>query len=142
MKQEISAGVIVYSKDIKGSIIYLLLKHSNGHWDLPKGKIEPGENLLQTAERELLEEAGITADILPDFQQSIHYVFTDIYHNTVTKTVTFFIGKASSQDITISSEHIDYIWLSFEDAINRVTHENTRQLLEMAQEVLISHKLA
>ena len=37
----------------------LLLIRRNGRWDLPKGKVEPGETLLQAATRESNEETII-----------------------------------------------------------------------------------
>lgn len=39
----------------------MLLIQRNGRWDLPKGKVEPGETLLQAALREVEEETGIKA---------------------------------------------------------------------------------
>ena len=39
----------------------MLLIQRNGRWDLPKGKVEPGETLLQAALREVQEETGIKA---------------------------------------------------------------------------------
>ena len=36
-----------------------LLIRRNDRWDLPKGRVEPGETLLQAALRETLEETGI-----------------------------------------------------------------------------------
>lgn len=38
----------------------MLLIRRNGRWDLPKGKVEPGETLLQAALREVEEETGIS----------------------------------------------------------------------------------
>lgn len=39
----------------------MLLISRNGRWDLPKGKVEAGETLLQAALRETAEETGIAA---------------------------------------------------------------------------------
>jgi phosphatase NudJ len=43
-----------------------LLVHERKHgqlWYLPAGRVEPGETFVQAAERETLEEAGITIDV-------------------------------------------------------------------------------
>ena len=44
MREEISSGGVV----VFGNAILLLRKY-NGDWVLPKGKIEPGEELAETA---------------------------------------------------------------------------------------------
>jgi 8-oxo-dGTP pyrophosphatase MutT (NUDIX family) len=49
-----AAGGIVTAPD--GT---MLLIQRNGRWDLPKGKVEDGETLLQAALREVEEETGI-----------------------------------------------------------------------------------
>ncbi len=49
-----AAGGIVSAPD--GRMLLIL---RNGRWDLPKGKVEPGETLLQAALREVQEETGI-----------------------------------------------------------------------------------
>jgi len=58
MANTISAGVIV--TDGKN----LLLCHVTGakHWDLPKGKVEPNEPLIDAAVRELMEETSLVVD--------------------------------------------------------------------------------
>lgn len=50
-----AAGGIVTAPD--GT---MLLIQRNGRWDLAKGKVEPGETLLQAALREVEEETGIS----------------------------------------------------------------------------------
>lgn len=52
-----AAGGIVTAPD--GA---MLLIQRNGRWDLPKGKVERGETLLQAALREVEEETGIKVE--------------------------------------------------------------------------------
>ena len=59
MKQIHSAGIITYTID-NDTILYLLLRYSAGHWDLPKGKLDDDETPEQAAVREVEEECGIT----------------------------------------------------------------------------------
>ncbi|MGY2892309.1 NUDIX hydrolase [Deinococcus sp. UYEF24] len=42
----------------------LLVRYRSGAWAFPKGHVEPGETLLQTAVREVQEEGGVTASAL------------------------------------------------------------------------------
>lgn len=60
-----AAGGIVTRDDGK-----MLLILRNNRWDLPKGKVEAGETLLQAALREVEEETGIKTKPLghPDFR--------------------------------------------------------------------------
>jgi len=66
---KISAGILLYRFNIK--ILEVLLLHPGGPywakkdmgtWSIPKGEIEPGEDLLEAAIRETEEETGIRAE--------------------------------------------------------------------------------
>ena len=51
----------------------LLCIHRLGHWDLPKGKLEPGEVLEEAAAREVEEECGVPLPIvLSPFATTYH----------------------------------------------------------------------
>ena len=50
-----AAGGVV--RDDEGHVLWI---QRNGKWDLPKGKLEPGERLEEAAVREVEEETGIT----------------------------------------------------------------------------------
>lgn len=67
MGKRISAGLVMYR--IKDGIPEFFLAHpggpyfhkkDDGHWSIPKGEPEDGEDLLITAMREFKEETGIT----------------------------------------------------------------------------------
>jgi bis(5'-nucleosidyl)-tetraphosphatase len=113
---------------------YLLLKHSLGHWDFPKGHIENEETEEETGLRELEEETGLSkavAELLPDFKETIHYSY---YHagKKHVKEVVVFLVQASDFNVKISHEHTAFDWLSFDQALKTVTYENTRTLLQNA----------
>jgi predicted NUDIX family NTP pyrophosphohydrolase len=63
----VSAGWLMYR--IQDGKFQVLLAHpggplfknkDEGDWTIPKGEIEPGEDLLEAAKREFPEETGIT----------------------------------------------------------------------------------
>ena len=65
----VSAGLLLYRS--KTGRLEVFLAHPGGpffaqkdagHWTIPKGEVEPAEDLLETALREVEEEVGIRAD--------------------------------------------------------------------------------
>jgi ADP-ribose pyrophosphatase len=63
-----SGSIVVLALDEAGPVPQVLLERQYRHaakdylWELPAGRIEPGEQELKAAKRELLEETGYTAE--------------------------------------------------------------------------------
>ncbi len=132
---EISAGVVIFREDSK--LLFLLLYYPSGHWDFVKGKIEEKENTHQTVVRETKEETGITdLDFVDGFEESIEYDF-QYDGELIHKKVIFFLAKTSIEKIKISHEHLDYVWLEFEDALEKTTYQNARSVLSIANQLLV-----
>ncbi len=64
-RPRISAGLLMYR--VKDGALQVALAHpggpffqakDDGSWTIPKGEIEPGEDILETAKREFAEETG------------------------------------------------------------------------------------
>lgn len=141
MKQETSAGIVTFYWDAtQQRPLYLLLHYVSGHWDLPKGKLEPGETKEQAAHRELKEETSLEAQLSPNFEESISYIFRDRNGSMVHKDVYFFIGETHSQQVTISREHQGFIWLPIGEALQQLTFENARRMVQAAHEVIMQQK--
>jgi bis(5'-nucleosidyl)-tetraphosphatase len=140
MKQLYSAGVVVFTQE-NNEVKYLLLQHTAGHWSFPKGKMEGGETKQQAGLRELKEEAGIDADLLPGFEKQFTYQFYDQTRSLVKKTVYFFIGKACATDIVVSEEHQGFAWIPFNEAFTMITHDNARDVLCSAHQYIVQYYL-
>ena len=135
MAQEKSCGAIVFTKHKEG-IKYLLLHYGPGHWDFPKGKQEKNEKEEQTASREIKEETGIeNIEYIDNFRELIKYFYKN-GEETVYKEVIFFLAETNSEEVTLSSEHIGYAWLSYEHAYKKATFNNAKELLEKANQFL------
>lgn len=136
MKQLYSAGIITYTKE-DHEILYLILQYGAGHWDFPKGKLEKGETKQEAALRELMEETGLTAQLDNNFEETFQYIFTDYDQQLAQKTVYFFVGKTQSKSVTLSHEHTDYKWLPYNDALEQLTYDNAKKLLEKAHQYIL-----
>ena len=108
---------------------YLDLK---GHWDFPKGHVDEGETEIDTATRELVEETGISDVVfLEEFRKTINYTFQR-GNRKIGKEVVFFIAKTIEKEVNLSHEHVDYEWLDFTSASDRLTYDNARSVLKEA----------
>ncbi|MFC6098564.1 NUDIX hydrolase [Olivibacter domesticus] len=65
-----AAGGLVKNGEGKLLFIYRL-----GKWDLPKGKVDPGEKSRTTAVREVQEECGIKVDYLGEKIMSSYHIY-------------------------------------------------------------------
>lgn len=130
---EKSAGIVLVNHGK-----YLLLKYGAGHYDFPKGHLEANETPEQAAKRELKEETGISADIIPGFSTTIKYFFR-AEGKPIAKEVTFFLAKTNEIHVTLSKEHTDFTWLSYEDALTQLTFDTAKDVLRKAHDWLLTN---
>ncbi|MBI4258027.1 MAG: NUDIX domain-containing protein [Thaumarchaeota archaeon] len=140
MIEERSAGAVVYHDDSR--VEYLLLYYPAGHWDFPKGNIEKGEDEVTTVRREIAEETGIKSIVLENgFRKIVEYHYRR-KQGLVHKKVIFYLARASTTQVKLSFEHQGYSWLPVNEALRRVTYDNSRRILAEADKFLKSKKAA
>ena len=133
---ERSCGAVVF-RNIAGGIRYLLIKNRrSSNWSFPKGHVEDGETLEQTAKREVLEEAGIRIKIFHGFCSKSQYTI----QNRIQKSVQIFVATTDDEQTKIQPEEIeDYIWLPYESAYNYLKFENDKTILKDARDFLLEN---
>ena len=94
-----------------------LLIRRNGRWDLPKGKVEAGETLLQAALREVEEETGIHCSNTQSHNNAIKtYHIFNLYGGWHLKQTSWFAMRAGGHHpsgMPQTDEGItDVVWVS------------------------------
>ena len=111
-----AAGAVIFRRSDKG--IRLLVLRAYKNWDFPKGTIEPGEDALAAARREVEEETGLAA---------LDYPFGDEFRETVpyanNKIARYYLAQTDAEKIELPvspelgrPEHHEYRWVSFDEA--------------------------
>ena len=116
---------------------WLVAKHSGYHkWILPKGLVEKGESMRETALREVKEECGIKTKIIEKISDPERYVY--VFEGVrVFKQVSYFLMEYVSGDIKDHDwEMEEVVWLPFEKAKERLNFHAAKAKLEKAQQVL------
>lgn len=105
-----------------------------GEWSIPGGLLEVGETLRQGAEREALEETGLTVRatellgvferIVPDDEKRMryHYVLID------------FLCEAVSGELEASGDAADAGWFSHDELADLALPEDTAAVLRLGLE--------
>ncbi|MFT7184395.1 MAG: bis(5'-nucleosidyl)-tetraphosphatase [Oceanicoccus sp.] len=131
--KEKSCGIILFRMDGERRE-YLLLHYPGGHWDFPKGHVEDhDENEMATAHRELVEETGISdIEFLEGYREPMYYAFNRGRKERVEKVVVYFLAETIIKSIELSHEHQGSSWLPYDKAMDQLTFDNARNLLEKA----------
>jgi 8-oxo-dGTP pyrophosphatase MutT (NUDIX family) len=132
---EKSCGVVLFRKE-ENERLYLILKYPGGHFDMPKGHVEDHDaDEHATALRELEEETGIrNIKFIDGYREEVTYRYNK-KGKPSNKQVIFFLGETEEKKIKISHEHLDYMWLPYDAAFNKVTFDNAKNLLKKAENI-------
>ena len=135
MPIEKSAGAIVFRRE-DNKIKYLLIQYGWGHWEFPRGLIERGESLEETARREIKEEVGIKdIEFIPGFKEWFKFFFK-LKGKNIMKIATFLLAETKTKEVKLSHEHKDYVWLEDEEALEKLTFKNSKEVLKKANDFL------
>ena len=101
----------------------LLIRHHRRGWEIPQGRVENGEALLDALQREVLEETGI--DIVPGALAALHSKLTP-----PAALILTFLASPRGGALAASAESPEVAWVEETAALARVTHPVNRHRLE------------
>ena len=128
-----SAGAVLYTV-INGERRYVLVREKNGSYGMPKGHVEAGETLAETALREIREETGVTATL-----HAAEPVTVDEYPiaGGDVKRVSWFVAHYADQTpVADRTQVLGVLVLPVEAALKTLTYNSTREILRKVDKSL------
>lgn len=91
----------------------LLLKRTDGRWDITKGGVDKGEKPKRAAWREAGEESGI--------RPNVSDVFVDVRNKKNKKRLRIYKGTTTKTAVTLQpAEHTKFKWADDDEAIKKL----------------------
>lgn len=115
--------LLIQARDLKGRAV----------WTFPKGKLNPSEKSPQAALREVEEETGWRTRIMGELPKSEYWFQRE--GRRVKKTVRWFLMSAIEQVGTPDAEVDQAAWVPVPEAVDRLTYNSDRELLQEAVNV-------
>ncbi len=135
--KEISSGGLIYRKEDDGYYFVLVLD-AYDKWTFPKGHVEEGEELEETALRELKEETGLKKlkiiDYIGETQVKVHKPKEKPFR----KLIKYFLVETKSKDIKIpdTKELKDVKWYTKKDVLKTLGYKNAEEIFSNGLEKL------
>jgi 8-oxo-dGTP pyrophosphatase MutT (NUDIX family) len=119
-----AGGMIVRRGDEDLEVVLIKRK---GKWDLPKGKLDEDETVVECARREVCEELGIDSlSVLSDLGRTVHGYDEEEFYRV--KTVHWFAMTTDASTFSPqASEDIDeVVWVPWFKALERIGYLSLR----------------
>lgn len=128
-REQSIGAVIAYRPPHSFHKQFVLLKSPRGEWNFVKGHKENQETDYDTLKREIFEETGITSFNVLNYLGKIKYKIMKAGFQG-QKEVKFYYVTTDNNWVVLSDEHVDYIWVYYEQAKKLLTFGQSKLILE------------
>lgn len=133
--REYTAGGVVYRRTLDTGFDILMIQDRMGRWTIPKGHVEAGESVEQTAVREVAEETGLSHLRLGEKLDKLHFFYRR-EGKLIFMTTHVFLMEAVGDTDNIVAENsegiVDAKWFEANRALGLIEYRDTERLFRMA----------
>lgn len=131
--REPTAGGVVFRRNEKGEVEFLLYQDARDRWTIPKGHIEPGETAQAAAKREIGEETGLKNLQVFGWLGKVNFRYRRI-DKLVLMTTQVYLAKALNPLEKLQKEEWmnGLKWFSFHEALDEIEYEDIGKLIMLA----------
>lgn len=133
VKRQFSSGGVIFRPSPRGPEVALISRQGSTVWCLPKGLIEEGESLEETALREVEEETGLKGKLLGKID-AIRYGYVSKEEQAkFFKVVTFFLLRRTGGNTRDHDFEVDEAaWFSIPQALAKLSYPSERKIMRKA----------
>lgn len=132
--REYTAGGVVFRRLEQDRIQILMIQDRLGRWTIPKGHVEEGESLEQTALREVAEETGLTHLRLGEKLDKLHFFYRKEGKLIFMTTYVFLMEALGDSDNIIPEDSegiVDAKWFDQDKALGLIEYRDTEKLFRL-----------
>jgi 8-oxo-dGTP pyrophosphatase MutT (NUDIX family) len=137
---QVSSGGVVFRSApprFEIALIRKTLRDGKQIWCLPKGWVEPGETLEETAVREVREETGLDGRILNKIGETSYQFFSREDRAMIDKTVHFYLmsyagGTTENHDHEVEAAD----WFPLEEAVDFMAYPTEKDIVRKVRNQL------
>ena len=136
--REYTAGGVVFRR-VGEDVEILMIQDRLGRWTIPKGHVEEGESLEQTALREVAEETGLTQFRLGEKLDKLHFFYRKEGKLIFMTTHVFLMEALGDTDAVIPEDSegiVDAKWFGSEQALGLIEYRDTERLFRLGLDKL------
>lgn len=131
MEDTFHLGIKALIRNSEGNFLLLqvnlaeLKKHTgDAYWDIPGGRVQKGDSIEQTLQREVLEETGIKTikahTVLSTVVSNIRIPVGDSDVGLILQVFICDVEDNALQDIILSKEHQAYNWFTLAEVTEKL----------------------
>ncbi|MFJ3232184.1 NUDIX hydrolase [Streptomyces sp. NPDC086787] len=131
-----AGGCVLWRRSSSGGVeLALVFRPKWSDWSWPKGKLKKGETAHAAALREVEEETGHTCRLGPALPTARY-----VDHTGRNKEVSYWAAESTGGAFAPNNEVSELLWLSPDEARERLSHPRDRELIAPALAAVASDR--